>query len=169
RRTLVRLVPDPVELFPRLAPLLGDLLSGDALHHDVVPLPDERGHRTVVRPHRDARHHLDAARDDEAELARPDGGGRVEVRLHRGAALAIDRRPGHRNRPAGRERDVAADVPRLLVDLRDAPPLHILDLGRIDAVPTHERIDDLRRELVATDVRERAVLLPDGATDGVDD
>ena len=36
----------------------------------------------------------------------------------------------HRDGPAGGERDVAADVPGLLVDLRHAAPLEILDLGR---------------------------------------
>ena len=165
----MRLVADPVELLARQLPLLRDLLGGDPLHDDVVPVVDQRRHRAVVRPHRDARHHLDAARDDEVELPRPDCRRRVEVRLHRGAALAVDRRAGDRDRPAGGERDVAADVPRLLVDLRHAAPLHVLDLGGIDAVPLHERVHDLRRELVAADVRERPVLLADRAANRIDD
>ena len=39
----------------------------------------------------------------------------------------------------------------------------------IDAVPRDEPVHDLGRELVAADVRERAVLLADRAADGVDD
>ena len=106
---------------------------------------------------------------DEVELARPDGRGGVEVRLHRGAALTVDRRAADRDGPARGQRDVAADVPGLLVDLRHAAPLHVLDLRRIDVVAGEQAVDDLRRELVAADVRERAVLLADRAADGVDD
>ena len=165
----MRLVRDPVELLAREVPLLRDLLGRDPLHHDVVALPDERRHRAVVRAHRDARHHLDAARDDEVELSRPDRRGGVEVRLHRRAALAVDGRAATETGQPGGERDVAADVPRLLVDLRHAAPLHVLDLGGIDAVPLDERVHDLGRELVAADVRQRAVLLPDRAANGIDD
>jgi hypothetical protein len=60
-------------------------------------------------------------------------------------------------------------VPGLLVDLRDAAPLHILDLGRVDTVPRDERVDDLRRRLVTPNVRQRAVLLSDRTTNGIDD
>jgi len=42
----------------------------------------------------DARHHLDATRDHEVELPARSRRG-VEVRLHRRAALPIDRRPQH--------------------------------------------------------------------------
>ena len=165
----VRLVRVAVELLARQLPLLRDLLGGDALHDDVVALVHEIGHRAAVRAHRDARHHLDAAGDDEVELARPDRRRGVEVRLHRGAALAVDGRAADGHGPAGGQRDVAADVPRLLVDLADAAPLQVLDLARVDVVARDEAVHDLGRELVAADVRERAVLPPDRAADGVDD
>jgi len=69
----------------------------------------------------------------------------------------------------GGERDVPADVPRLLVDLGDATPLQVLDLGWIDVVPGEQRVHDLGSEVVAANVRQRPVLLPDRAANGVDD
>ena len=127
------------------------------------------GEVTAVRPHRHARHHLDARRDDHVELARPDRRGRVEVRLHRGAALAVDGRAAHGVGPAGDERGHPRDVPALLADLRHAAHLHVLDLGGVEVVPGEEAVHHLRDELVATDRAERAVPLPDRAADGVDD
>src|SRR5207237_890616 len=114
-------------------------------------------------------HQLDAAGDDEIELPRPHLRRRIEVRLHRRPALAIDRGAAHGHRPAGRESDVPPDVPGLLVDLRYAAPLKILDLGRVDVVPAHEAVHDLGGEIVAADVRERSVLPADRAADGVHD
>ena len=58
---------------------------------------------------------------------------------------------------------------RLLVHLRDAAPLDVLDRGRVDAVALDEGVDDLRGELVAANRGEGAVLAPDRAADGVDD
>ena len=55
------------------------------------------------------------------------------------------------------------------VDLGDAAPLQIFDLPGIDVVSRDEAVHDLGRQLVAADVGERAVLLADWATDGVDD
>ena len=166
---LMRLERVAVELLAGEVPLVGDLLGRDSLHHDVEALEHGVGHRAVAGAHRDARHHLDATRDDEIELTRPDRRRRVEVRLHRRPALAVDGRAAHGDRPACRQRDVAADVPGLLVDLGDAPPLDVLDLARVDAVTREEAVDDLRGEIVAADVRERAVPLADRAPDGVDD
>src|SRR5581483_4684428 len=130
---------------------------------DVEALVDEVGHRAAAGAHRDAGHHLDAAADHEVELTRPHCGSGVEVRLHRRAALAVDRRAADGHRPAGGQRDVAADVPGLLADLRDAAPLEVLDLPWIDVVPADQAVDDLGGELVATDVRKRAVLASDRA------
>ena len=47
----------------------------------------------------------------------------------------------------------AADVPGLLVDLRHAAPLDVLDLRGIDVVSSDQPVHDLGRELVAADVR----------------
>src|SRR4051794_38319524 len=126
-------------------------------------------HRAVVRAHRDARHHLDAARDDEVELPRPHRRGRAEVRLHRRAALAVGRRAAHGLGPAGGERRVARDVPRLLVDLRHAAELDVLDPGRVDVVAADQPVQHLRREVVGADRRERPVAPPDRAAHRVDD
>ena len=86
--------------------------------------------------------------DDEVELARPDRGGRVEVALHRRAALPVDGRPRTDVRPAGDERRHPPDVPALLADLRDAAHLHVLDLGRVELVPGEEPVQHLPGELV---------------------
>ena len=127
------------------------------------------GEVAAVRAHRDARHHLDARRDDDVELAGPDRGRRVEVRLHRGAALPVDGRPADGFRPARGHRRHPGDVPALLADLGDAAHLHVLDLRRIEVVARDEAVQHLRREIVAADPRKRAVPLPDRTADGVDD
>jgi hypothetical protein len=165
----VRLERVGVELLARQAPLLGDHLGRDPLRHDLPALEELLRQVAAVRAHRDARHHLDARRDDDVELLGPDGGRGVEVRLHRGAALAVDGRAAHRLRPAGDEGRHAADVPALLADLRDAAHLDVLDLGRVEVVALDEAVQDLGGELVAADLRERAVPLADRAADGVDD
>ena len=134
-RAPVRLERVRVELLARELPLLGDHLGGDPLRHDLPALEQLVGEVAAVRAHRHAGHHLDAGRDDDVELARPDRGGRVEVRLHRRAALAVDGRAADRLRPAGDQRDHPADVPALLADLRHAAHLHVLDLRRVEVVP----------------------------------
>ena len=144
-------------------------LGGDPLRHDLPALVQLVREVAAVRAHRDARHHLDPGRDDDVELAGPDRGGGVEVRLHRGAALAVDRRAADRLRPAGHHRRHPADVPALLADLGHAAHLDVLDLGRVEVVPRDEAVQHLRRELVAAGARERAVPPPDRAAHGVDD
>ena len=109
------------------------------------------------------------ARDDEVELARPDRGRRVEVRLHRRAALAVDGRPGHRLRPAGDHRHHPADVPALLADLGHAAELDVLDLARIDILAREQAVQHLSGELVAADRGQRPVLLADRRPNRVDD
>src|SRR5207302_3499 len=79
-----------------------------------------------------ARHHLDTRRDDEVELARRNSRGGVEVRLHRRAALPVDRRRGDADGPACGQYRHASDVPALLADLRDAPHLNVVDRGWVD-------------------------------------
>ena len=168
-RAPVRLERVGVERLAREVPLGRERLGGDPLRHDLPALVQLVGEVAAVRAHRHARHHLDARRDDDVELARPDRGGGVEVRLHRRAALAVDGRPADRLRPARDHRRHPADVPALLADLRHAAHLHVLDLGRIEVVARDEAVQHLRRELVAARAGERAVPPADRAANGVDD
>ena len=143
-RAPVRLERVRVELLAREAPLLREHLGRDPLRHDLPALGRALSDEiAAVRAHRDARHHLDARRDDDVELAGPDRRGGVEVRLHRRAALAVDGRPADGLRPAGDQRRHAADVPALLADLRDAAHLDVLDLGRIEIVARDEAVQHL--------------------------
>jgi hypothetical protein len=170
----VRLERVRVELRAGEVPLLGEHLGGDSLRHDlpaVVELLGETGKAldAEVRAHRDAGHALHARGDDDVEMAGLDGGRRVERRLHRGAALTIDRAGADRLGPAGDERGDPSDVQGLLSDLRHAAHLHVLDLGGIDPDPFGEAVEHLSRELVCANARERAVLAADRRTDGLDD
>src|SRR5262249_13554654 len=121
-----------------------------------------------VRLHRDARHVLDAGRDDEVELARPDGRRSIERGLQRRAALTVDRRRAHRLRPARDEDDAATDVESLLADLRHAPHLHVFDGARVELRAPDEAVQNLCRELVSPDVRKRAVPAPDRRPNRID-
>ena len=168
-RAPVRLERVGVERLAREFPLGGERLGGDPLRDDLPALEQLVREVAAVRAHRHARHHLDAGRDDDVELAGPDRGGRIEVRLHRGAALAVDGRPTDRLGPAGDHRRHPADVPALLADLRHAAHLHVLDLGRIEVVAGDEAVQHLSRELVAARPRKGAVPPPDRAANGVDD
>ncbi len=165
----VRLVRVLVDLLAREVPLRGDLLGRDALRDDVEALEHRVGHRPAVRAHRDARHHLDAARDTRSSWPDQTAAAALKFGLHRRAALPVDRRPADGDRPAGGQRDVPADVPGLLPDLGDAAPLEVLDLARVDAVPLDEAVQHLGGNVVAANMRERPVLLPDRAPNGVDD
>ena len=165
----MRLERELVELLAGKVPLLRDHLGRDALRDDLPAFYQLVREVAAVRAHRDAGHHLRAGRDDQVELAGPDGGGGVEVRLHRRAALAIDGGPAHRLGPAGDERHHPADVPALLPDLCDAAELHVLDLCRVDVVATDERVQDLPGELVPADGGQLSVALADRRAHRVDD
>src|SRR5206468_7843232 len=103
------------------------------------------------------------------ELPGPHGGGGVHVRLHRRAALTVDGRAAHGLGPTRDERNHAAEVPPLLADLRDASELDVLDLPRLELVSRQQSVEDLRSQVVAADLRQRAVLLADRRAHGVDD
>ena len=158
-----------IELLARQVPLLGDRLRRDPLWNDLPAVEQLVREIAAVRPHRHARHHLDTGRDDDVELVGPDRRGRIEVALHRGAALPVDARATDRLRPAGDERHHPADVPALLADLRDAAELDVLDLTRIEVLPFDERVEHLPRELIATDRRERPIPPADRRAHSVDD
>ena len=148
-RAPVRLERERVERLARQVPLRGERLGGDSLRDDLPAFVQLVRQVAAVRPHRDARHHLDPGRDDDVELPGPDRRGRVEVRLHRRAALAVDGGPADGLGPAGDHRRHPPDVPALLADLRHAAHLHVLDLGRVEVVAGDEAVQHLRRELVA--------------------
>src|SRR6266545_8012730 len=148
-RPPVGLERERVQLLAREPPLFGDRLCRHPLRDDLPALEQLVREIAAIRPHRNARHHLHAAGNDEVELSGPDRRRRVEVRLHRRAALPVDRRSRDRLRPAGDERHHPSDVPALLADLGDAAELDVLDLARIDLVAPEEPVQDLARELVA--------------------
>jgi hypothetical protein len=168
-RPSVRLERERVQFLAGKSPLFGDHLCRDPLRDDLPAVEQLVGEIAAPGAHRDARHHLDTGRDDELELAGPHRGGGAEVRLHRGAALAVDRRPGDRLRPARDERDHAPEVPALLADLGDAAELDVLDLTRVEIVAGDQSVQHLGGELVAADRRQRAVLLADRRAHCVDD
>src|SRR5918992_1086996 len=93
----------------------------------------------------------------------------VESRLQRRAALAIDRRRAHGLRPARDEHRLAPHVEGLLPDLRHAAHLDVLDLGRLDIESTDEPVQNLSRQFVRANLRERAAATPDRRANGVDD
>ena len=155
-------------------PLLRDLLRRDPLIDDRPPGRDllvqpGKALDTEVRPHRHARHRLDARRDDDVEMAGLDRGGGVEGRLHRRAALPIDGRRRDGLGPSGDERGDPRDVEGLLADLRHAPHLDVLDLGRIEPDPADEAVQRIGREIVRANAGERSVAAADRRSDGVDD
>src|SRR5919204_395645 len=133
-RAAVRLERDGIELLPRESPLVRDHLGRDPLRHDLPAVEERVRQVAAVRPHRDARHHLDPGRDDEVELPRPHRRGGVHVRLHRRSALAVDGRTAHGLGPPGDEGNHPAEVPALLTDLRDTAELDVLDLPRLELV-----------------------------------
>ncbi len=55
----------------------------------------------------------------------------------------------------------APDVQSLLADLGHATHLHVLDITGVEIDATDESVQDLRRELIRTDLGERAVPSPD--------
>ena len=173
-RAPVRLERVLVQRLAREVPLLGEHLGRDALRHDRPALADllvDRAPAEVaeVRPHRHARHVLDARRDDDVEVAGLDRRRAVERGLQRRSALAVDRRGADRLRPAGDEHRLPADVQRLLADLGHAAHLHVLDLAGLDVEPVDEAVQDLRRELVGADLGERAAAPPDRGANRIDD
>ncbi len=77
-------------------------------------------------------------RDRDVVRARHHALGREVQRLLGRAALAIDRRRGHRFGPPGGEHRVAPDVKCLFTDLGDAPHDHVVDDARVEVVATGE-------------------------------
>ncbi len=158
-----------VERLAAQVPLLREQLGRDPLRHDLESVRDLIGDRSAVRPHRDAGHHLDPGRHDQVELSRHHRRGAVEVRLHRRPTLAVDRRAADLDRPSRGEHRHPADVPPLLADLRHAPHLHVLDLGRIEVDTADEPVQDLRRKVVSAQHRQRPVPAPDRRANSIDD
>ena len=112
---------------------------------------------------------LDARSDDDVQVTCADRGRAVERSLQGRAALAVDRAGSHGLGPAGDEQGDAADVERLLADLRHAAHLHVLHLARVDVDPLHETVQRSRREIVRADVGQRPVPLADRGANRLDD
>src|SRR5919204_74040 len=168
-RAPVRLERQRVELLARESPFLGDHLRRDSLRDDLPPIEQRVRQVAPVRPHRHARHHLDAGGNDEVQLSRPNRRRRVHVRLHRRATLPVNGRAADGLGPSRDERDHSPEIPALLADLRDTAELDVLDLRRIEVVSRQQPIQDLGGHLVAADLGQRPVLLADRRSHGVDD
>src|SRR6516225_5350434 len=93
--------------------------------------------KTVASRHPD--HRLHAARDHDLVLAADQASGGEVHRLLRRAALPVHGHAGHAERPARSEHRVAGDVERLLAELADAAPDHVVHDGRVDARAPRER------------------------------
>ena len=102
-------------------------------------------------------------------MPRLDGGGAVERRLQRRAALPVHGRRADGLRPVGDEHRLPTDVERLLSDLRHASHLHVLDLGGIEIETVEEAVQDLGCELVRTHARKRPTTPPDRRPNGIDE
>src|SRR5581483_9277092 len=122
-RLLLALKPEAIGVLARDAVLLRDALRALELRRRLVVVDvalRERRAALHVRAERDARHHLEAAREHHVLDSGADHRGRERGRLLGGAALAVDRRRGDLQRKALREPRDARDVERLLADLRHA-------------------------------------------------
>ena len=121
-----------VETGPREAPLLRDQLRGDALVEREIAIAGKhfRPVRHASGPRRTQRypaHHLDTARHDDVLLAGHHGLHREVQRLLARPARAVDGGPGMLSGQPGGQHRVAADIARLVADLRDAAPHHVVD------------------------------------------
>src|SRR5690606_31057317 len=99
----------------------GDQVGADALRREIGAIGDQRiaAPGATARPHRHARHRLNAAADDQIGLAGHDfGRSRVDGFQTRGAK-AVELHTRHRFVVAAVDRRRAGDVVALLVDRTD--------------------------------------------------
>ena len=71
--------------------------------------------------------------------------------------------------PACGQHRVAPDVARLVADLRDAAPHHVVDDLGVHARALHQRVEDDRRQIGGVHVGQSAVALADGRAHRLDD
>jgi hypothetical protein len=84
-----------------------------------------------------------------------------------GPALPIDGGAGYRFGPARGRHGGAGDLERLLADLADAAPGHVVDYGRIDPRPDGERLQDVGGQIGRVDPDRPPFLLPTGVRTAV--
>ena len=123
----------------------------------------------LERDERGAAHALDAAGDDQVGLARADASRGVVHRLEPAAAEAVHGHAGHGLGQAGEERGHAPDVAVVLARLVRRAEDHLVDLAVADVGPLEDRADDVRREVVRTDLCERAAVPAERRPDVADD
>jgi hypothetical protein len=90
-------------------------------------------------------------------------------RLLRRPALPVDGGAGHGVGIAGREQRVAAEVQRLLADLRHAPHDHVVDHAGVEVVAHHQRGEHVGGEVHRVPTAELPVAAAERCADGVDD
>jgi hypothetical protein len=170
---VVRAQGELVELGAGDAPLVGNQLGAGALIREhTVASGEQRAGRILAGQggaHRHPAHRLDPTGDHDVVVAR-DQAGRGEVhRLLGGAALTVDRRPGHALRPTCTEDRIAGDVEGLLADLGDTTPDHVIDDDRVDATSLCERAEHIGGQIGRVYRRQSSVALAHGGPDSLDD
>ena len=140
--------------------LPGDVLGGHA--HAVVGLGvvgDQLGARErVVAADRHPGHRFDPGADEHLAGVELDRARRHVDRLHRGAAEAVDRGAGDRDRQMREQCHQARHVHALLALGKRAADDHVLDVGGLDPASRNQRRDHLGGQLVRADFGQRALV-----------
>ncbi len=172
-RALMRLRRILVEPGAGEPPLLRDHLGGDPLVEreiriagkDFRPVRLAGGARGAER---NPTHHLDPACNDDVLLARHHRlHGEIQRLLARSAG-AVDGGAGDGFRPPRGEDRVAADVARLVADLRYAAPDDVVDDFRVDTRTLHQRGEDEGGQVGGVHLGQSAVALADRRPDRFD-
>jgi hypothetical protein len=170
------------------AELLGDVLGGlrhrvDAvllLHQLVDEAPADggvvdlvgtrEGGRRLGHHERGPRHALDPTGKGEVDLAGADRTGDDADRVHARTAETVDRRAGHVDRQAGKQRRHARDVAVVLAGLVGAAIDRVVERGPVEVgMALDQRLDRQRREIVGADTGEPAAVAADRGAHGIAD
>ena len=171
---LVRGEAELVELAAAEAPPVNDHFRADPLVRPLagIALEETGAERHLARgrhAHRHPAHGLDAAGDDHVIVAGHHAGGGEADRLLRGAALPVEGDAGDRLGPARAEHRVPGDVERLLADLANAAPDHVLDYGRVDPGPFGQGGQHMRGQVGRVHAGQAPIALADRRPDCLDD
>jgi hypothetical protein len=156
----VRLERERVLVGARHAPLLGDLLRGDAHavgDGDVLVGEDAGAHRHLVAHHWNHAHGLDAASQHQVGLAEADPVRGQRHGLQARGAEAVDGLRRGRFRKARQQRADARDVHALLALGHRAADHDVVDAARVDPrrLPD-DGAQDMREEVGGVGVAQRA-------------